>query len=678
MVPIWVRTAACVIALGLAACGGGETPGETQAGLPTAQRAAAPLAGPVLDADTLMDWAERQYGQYFPGHQASGSYLDYRYRAYDAGNGQTAYLGIGNDGRVDVWVPSLFDGKLTNVGTVADFVCQVYACTRVTGTAAAGAPIAGAVVTLKDSAGHVVTATTSATGTYSLDTTGLTGPFLLQLTMADGRRLHGVTAGPAAGSVANLTPLTDLIVRSWYAVQGAAADTAFANPAAAPPPSQQQTALIADAVLSVVQRALTTAGAPMSTPLDLLTKPFNADHTGVDAVLDQTSISYGTGATVNIAGGGVQQTSLIGYDAAAGAMTATSTTAGGGNTTTSAISVIVPVQPAQADAATEISALMNRFAELITLRGPVLTNADLAGYLDPDLLDEGANRDQFAAALVQGFGRGQTLAVQIQAIKSLDLSSGLAEVAFLATETLNGQSSTEKLTLFFRKLAGGWTISGDRRIAAVGVDAEAHMDQGAFTHESHPTVSVNVRPLQNTVGSVTAGSGSGSIAMTRGSTVVDDAGLLRDSFYGAADVVSGALPAAGTIYTVTLNPLQGAAVSYPIPLNAFTTEAAPITSPTSSSLADANLGRSLSVSWRLPTTYAVQHIGLLAIVSTGVESDPSTFSCYSPEAIVGATATSGTLDVPSTCRGLPVLSVNINLTVKGVNGERSQTIYNMR
>jgi hypothetical protein len=677
MVPSWVSRAVCLVAVCLAACGGGETAGDAQALRATPQRAAASPAA-AIDADTLMDWAEGRYPQFFPGHQTSGSYLDYRYRAYDAGNGQTAYLGITTAGRVDVWVPGLFDGNLTTVGTLADFVCQVRVCGSVSGTAAAGAPIAGMTVTLKDSASHTVTTTTSITGTYNLDTTGLTGPFLLQVSTAGGQRLYGVTADPAATNVANLTQLTDLIVRSWYAVQGATADTAFANPGAAPPPSQQQTAFIADAVLSLVQRALTGAGAGVSTPLDLLTKPFSADHTGIDAVLDQTSISYGTGATLNIAGADVQQTSLIGFDPVAGGITATSTTAGGGNTSTSAISVIVPVQPAQADATSEISALMNRFAALITLRGPALTSADLASYLDPDLLDEGANRDQFAAALVQGYTRGQTMAMQVQAIKSLDLSAGLAEVAFLNTESLDGQSSTEKLTFFFRKLAGGWTISGDRRIAEVGVDAEAHIDQGAYTQASHPSVSVDVRPLQNTIGSVTAGSGSGSIAMTRGSTVVDDAGVLRDSFYGAVDVGSGALPAAGTIYTVTLNPLQGSPVSYAIPLNAFTTETAPITSPTGSSLADANLGRSLGVSWRLPTTYAVQHIGLLAIVSTGIQSDPSTYTCYSPEAIVGATATSGTLDIPSTCAGLPVVIVNINLTVKGVNGERSQTIHMLR
>lgn len=681
MVPNWISRAVCLAAVFLAACGGADPVPETQP-----LRGAAPQRAVALDATALMDWAEREYAQYFPGHSENGVFqgflngeqVEYVYRTYDAGNGRTTYLGVTSGGRVDVWAPSLNGGELWHVGAIGDFTCQVYVCgSSVSGTAAAGAPIAGVTVTLKDSTNRSVTATTSLTGAYTLATTGMTGPFLLQLTTG-GTQLYGVTADLATTTVANLTPLTDLIVRSWYSVQGVPVDNAFANPSAAPPPSQQQTSIIADVVLSLMQLALNNAGAGISTPLDLVTKPFSADHTGIDAVLDQTSISYATGATVSIAGNGAQQTSVIGFETATGGMTATTTTAGGGNTSTSAISIIVPVQPAQADAMSEIAAFMNSFAALISSRGAALTTADLTSYLDPNLLNAGANRDQFATDVARSFGRGQTLTVQVQAIKSLDLTGGLAEVAFLLTESLAGQSSTHMKTFFFRKLGGGWTIAGDRRIAEVSVDAEARTDQGAFTRASHPSVNVDVRPLQNTIGSVSASSSSGNIGTTRGSTVVDDAGVFRDSFFGTTGPISGVLPAAGTVYTVTLNPLQGTPVSYAIPLNAFTTEAAPITSPTGSSLADAHLGGSLGVSWSLPTTYAVRQIQLLALVYTGHQNDPSTFQCYSPEAIVGVTATSGTLNIPATCNGLPVVSVNVNLSVRGVNGERSLTIYMLR
>jgi len=680
MVPNSISRAVCLAAVFLVACGGADPVPEAQP-----LRGAAPQRAAALDAAALMDWAEREYAQFFPGHPGNGTITvgpdTYTYRAYAVGNGRTAYLGVTTQGRVDVWSPDLNGGNLWSVGVLGDFTCRVLpqnCASSVSGTAAAGAPIAGVTVTLKDSTNRAVTATTSTTGAYTLATTGMTGPFLLQLNTPGGARLYGVTADLATATVANLTPLTDLIVRSWYSVQGVPVDTAFANPAAAPPPSQQQTSIIADAVLSLMQLALNNAGAGISTPLDLVRKPFSADHTGIDAVLDQTSISYGTGATVSIAGSGVQQTSVIRFETATGGITATSTTAGGGNTTTSAISIIVPVQPAQADAMSEIAVFMNSFAALVSSRGAALTTADLTSYLDPDLLNSGANRDQFATDVARSFGRGQTLAVQVQAIKSLDVTGGLAEVAFLLTESLAGQSSTHMKTFFFRKLVGGWTIAGDRRIAEVSVNAEALTEQGAFTRASHPAVSVDVRPLQNTIDSVSASSASGSIATTRGSTVVDDAGIFRDSFFGTTGAISGALPAAGTVYTVTLNPLQGTPASYAIPLNAFTTEAAPITSPTGSSLADAHLGGSLGVSWSLPTTYAVRQIQLLALVYTGHQNDPSTFQCYSQEAIVGVTATLGTLDIPATCNGLPVVSVNVNLSVRGVNGERSLAIYTLR
>ena len=56
----------------------------------------------------------------------------------------------------------------------------------VSGTAASGAPLANLVVTLKDSTNHAVTATTSVSGDFTLDTSGLAPPFLLQVTTPGG------------------------------------------------------------------------------------------------------------------------------------------------------------------------------------------------------------------------------------------------------------------------------------------------------------------------------------------------------------------------------------------------------------------------------------------------------------------------------------------------------------
>src|SRR6185369_3011438 len=110
----------------------------------------------------------------------------------------------------------------------------------------------------------------------------------------------------------------------------------------------------------------------ISAPLDLINKPFIADHTGFDDVLDKTRITYGAGATVTVSGTSTAQTSVIGFDPAAGSITASSTTTGGGNTSTSSISAVVPVSSPQATASNEIEAALSAFASLVNAKGTAL------------------------------------------------------------------------------------------------------------------------------------------------------------------------------------------------------------------------------------------------------------------------------------------------------------------
>ncbi|HXD41431.1 MAG TPA: hypothetical protein VN649_12750 [Ramlibacter sp.] len=630
-----------------------------------------------MDATALMDWAEGRYGVFFPGHSQNQTITlgsdNYVFRAYP----NNTYLGITDQGAVDVLSPALNGGSLWHVGRLADFTCQVFDCNAaVTGTAAAGAPIAGVTVTLKDSTNHAVTATTSVTGAYSLSTAGMTGPFLLQLTRPGASPLYGATVDTGSTIVANLTPLTDLIVRTWYSVQGVSADSAFASPVAAPPPTQQQARSVAEVVLSVMQLALNNSNSGISAPLDLINKPFIADHTGFDDVLDKTRITYGAGATVTVSGTSTAQTSVIGFDPAAGSITASSTTTGGGNTSTSSISAVVPVSSPQATASNEIEAALSAFASLVNAKGTALAKSDLLPLLDPDLLDDGLNRDQFAQGLISNFQQGQSLSVQLRRINNLDLAAGRAEVTFAAIQSLGSQTSNESLTFDFRKVAGRWTLSGNQRIARISINAEARINQGSFNQDSGPSINVDVRPVQGTVSNVAVATPAGSIAITRGPTAVDESGVFLDTFFGNTGPLSaGLLPAAGTPFNVTMTRPASAPVSLTIPLNAFTTEGVPITSPTGSKLADAHLGGTLDVSWRLPSTYAVAHVSLSALVFTGSQSSTTTFQCESPEVVLGAAATSGTLSVPAICNGLPVVNVNINLGITGINGERSQTIH---
>lgn len=112
-----VAALTAVLVLLLAACGGGAD--EPSAG---PQRRAALRAPQVPDASALLDWAEGEYGVYFPGHQDNRAYDVYVYRVYDNGN----YVGVaGQD--VYVWGPvSGNSAAPVRVGALADFACRVF------------------------------------------------------------------------------------------------------------------------------------------------------------------------------------------------------------------------------------------------------------------------------------------------------------------------------------------------------------------------------------------------------------------------------------------------------------------------------------------------------------------------------------------------------------------------
>ncbi|HSM21337.1 MAG TPA: hypothetical protein VK876_03910 [Rubrivivax sp.] len=86
---------------------------------------------------------------------------------------------------------------------------------KVGGTAATGAAIGGAVVQARCAAGTGA-ATTSASGSYSIEMAGASLPCLLRVTAADGTELHSLASEPDAGSndsaTANITPVSELVV----------------------------------------------------------------------------------------------------------------------------------------------------------------------------------------------------------------------------------------------------------------------------------------------------------------------------------------------------------------------------------------------------------------------------------------------------------------------------------
>lgn len=86
----------------------------------------------------------------------------------------------------------------------------------ITGTVATGAPLAGATVTIKDSAGKTATGTTAANGVYSIAVTGMTPPFMLVATKAGEQNMYSVLPAMDMASAntqnVNITPVTTLVL----------------------------------------------------------------------------------------------------------------------------------------------------------------------------------------------------------------------------------------------------------------------------------------------------------------------------------------------------------------------------------------------------------------------------------------------------------------------------------
>jgi hypothetical protein len=170
----------CVAAMAVVACGGGDGDGAEPPVAPARGSVAPQRAVAALDVNTLLDWAEQRFPTLFPGHPGNSTLGVYTYRAYASGN----FAGTG-DGGVYILGPSLTGGALVRLGALADFTCQVRASvctaagTTVGGTVMGkGVALASAVVTLRDALGATRTATTNASGSYTIDASGLAPPFV--------------------------------------------------------------------------------------------------------------------------------------------------------------------------------------------------------------------------------------------------------------------------------------------------------------------------------------------------------------------------------------------------------------------------------------------------------------------------------------------------------------------
>jgi hypothetical protein len=545
----------------------------------------------------------------------------------------------------------------------------------VSGIAAKGAPIAGASVTLKDSAGNTSTTTTAADGSFSLNSSGFIPPFLLQVQTATGS-LYSVSADASVSTTINVHPYSDLVVRSWYSAQGVPVDTAFADPMSTPAPDPSTVQILQNTVTSMSQLWLNNAGVD-TTQFNLISGSFTANGAGLDQVLDQTTVNLSNPAApaVTITDGTTTQTSTIAYDTNTSAVNVLSTTQNTNGMSVSTVTAVVPTQSAQQTVLNSINATVTGFITQVNNKGTLLTGDDLLPYLAADLVQDGMNQAQYAAQLASELQvHGTPIAsAQIQTINNMDGQT--ADIVFGINKTQNGVTKTIPRELWFENSGGTWLIAGDRKYVGIQIRSEMRTYEGTEFGYNGPSLSaIVVAPAGTVQGATVTGGGIWNAnPLPQLATIVQQPVNLDQFILMQSPLASN--PPVGTLFDIAVTPTSGPVVHYSVPSNAFSTENIRIVSPTDSSLAGANLGQPLQVSWTLPTTFVVAQLGLTAEAFGGNVSNPGTPACLvSPAQPLATNATSATITVPATCDGQPVQYVTVGITATGSENQNSFAI----
>ena len=551
------------------------------------------------------------------------------------------------------------------------------ASANVTGTAASGKAIAGATITLKDSAGHSSNATTAADGTFTLNTTGFTPPFILQATNTGTvGTLYSVSADSKVSTTINVTPLADIITRSWYNVQGVLTDTAFSALATNPAPPPVAVQSISNTVQNMMQLWLNNASVPATT--NLISTPFVANSTGIDLVLDHIKTytpPAPTGTTaVSITDGTTTETANLSYSTGTGAISLAIDTAASGVTGTSSnsSSSVVPVATVQQTALNGINTTLNSLVNTINTKGSALTYSDLLQFLDPTLINDGLNQTEaakgLATAVLASKFISQIPTYTVKVIKSLDTTNNVAKVVIggIGTVTFRKDIST-----------GNWLISGNGRVANIAITAVMNTRQGNNTCAGvcdGTKMTAKVDAPQGTVTNVTiTGGGFWNATNIPLNYNFVGTGINMDRFWLDSNRLAS-FPANDTPFQVLITTAT-ATNSYTILSNVYTTEAISITNLTGSTIAVAQLGSPLTVNWTKPVTFPISGMGLSYQAWTGLRSDPATSVCTAAGYMSDATLPSATVTIPTMCNAKPVVSVNLDVGVIGVNGESATVTY---
>ena len=327
----------------------------------------------------------------------------------------------------------------------------------ISGTAAAGLPLEGT-VTIKDSSSSPVSRiVTIEDGEYTVDVTGMTGPFIIRAEGTAGGRvyvLHSAATGADVNGTVNVTPLTDLVVAN---IAGDSAATLFDSGNFS---AVNAAALNAEAakLKERLQPMLTAAG--VNADIDLLRTPFTPLVSAIDKALDQIRITVNeTSKIATITNVITQQTLSDNLSTSASQETAPQTM--NHVSDTSAATDDIPRIRAS------LKALSDKFA------GEMPTVEALASSFADDFRHSGEERESYLSELAEEDSKLNAEIVNV-AINGIDYSNGdnvIADVEFDVREA-SGQITEHVAHWKMRRQGDTWVSLGDQRVMEVEARAQ--------------------------------------------------------------------------------------------------------------------------------------------------------------------------------------------------------------
>lgn len=332
------------------------------------------------------------------------------------------------------------------------------AATTLKGTAAGGAPINGTLF-VKDSKGVEKPFPINLDGSYNVDVSGMTGPFMLKAVgTVGGTSVTYYSAATAAdlGGTVNVTPFTSLIISN---IAGQIADNYYS--------SGQFGSTLSATALTQAQTNLQQKLAPMLTALgldastDLLKASFTANHSGLDAALDLVKVSIDPNTNVATLTNALTGTT-IGQDDLASKSDNTP--------------VVILDPAALATAKTDMQQmndLLGKFATLFATSLPSVTQLANSGIFDtsPAFMMGGSSFTQFANSVTLN---GSLLGIKFSN-SAIVFDAGNPNAATVKVTATNKDGKTENIELRIGRAdaSSPWKVVGDGKIADINVSSSA-------------------------------------------------------------------------------------------------------------------------------------------------------------------------------------------------------------